>query len=382
MDAGCIFIGTSWNDSAVSRYFRALGDEFIGRGAKVVYLIDGQRPELEDRAGNPAIYSWPSPRPVGRADAVFLWQLLKEYQPTGLITQFGSVNLMLMLGRLSGVPVRVAWYHTVSQAIDIEAESSGWKVALLRARKGVIYRLATHMVSISEAGIRDLRQTYGVPEVKCFVFPNLLSDPVARDSSEKLVESMANRSDHTVVCVGRLDNNKGQDVLIRALPMMVEAFPQLCVELIGDGPARAAAEELAWQLGVADHCQFLGRLPHQEVIERMAAAAVVVVPSRAEAFGIVNIEALAVSTPVVATAVGGIPEIIRPGVDGLLVPPDDAEALAEAIGAILGDAIRRRQLGHQARRRFLEKYDLKDNIGQVAEWYLSQLPSTSTNFVD
>ncbi len=101
----------------------------------------------------------------------------------------------------------------------------------------------------------------------------------------------------------------------------------------------------------------------------MAEAALVVVPSRAEALGLVNIESLAVGTPVVASRVGGIGDAVRDGLDGLLVPPDDPAALAEAIGRLLADPATRQRMGHAARQGFLERFELQANIGRQVEWY-------------
>jgi glycosyltransferase involved in cell wall biosynthesis len=100
----------------------------------------------------------------------------------------------------------------------------------------------------------------------------------------------------------------------------------------------------------------------------MAAADVVVVPSRDEAFGIVNVESLAVGTPVVASRVGGISEIVRDGRDGFLVPPDDPAALADRLSTLLCDANLRRTMAGSARRRFVDTYELETNIPRLAEW--------------
>jgi glycosyltransferase involved in cell wall biosynthesis len=101
----------------------------------------------------------------------------------------------------------------------------------------------------------------------------------------------------------------------------------------------------------------------------MAAAAVVVVPSRSEALGAVNIEALAVGTPVVAANVGGIGEVVRDGLDGYLVPPDDVDALGERIGRLLADPARRATFGDNARRGFLERFELSAGLARHAQWY-------------
>jgi glycosyltransferase involved in cell wall biosynthesis len=100
----------------------------------------------------------------------------------------------------------------------------------------------------------------------------------------------------------------------------------------------------------------------------MAESALTVVPSRSEAFGLVVIESMAVGTPAVASAVGGIPEIIRDGVDGFLVPPDDPAALADKIGLLLSNAELRHKMGLNARERFLSRFEQSRVVKEQADW--------------
>ncbi|MFO7323659.1 MAG: glycosyltransferase family 4 protein, partial [Chloroflexota bacterium] len=125
----------------------------------------------------------------------------------------------------------------------------------------------------------------------------------------------------------------------------------------------------AQQLGVVDRCTFVGKVPHDEVLARMAASTVCVVPSRSEAFGLVNIEAMAVGTPVVTSRVGGIVEIVREGQDGFLVPPDDPQALANRLYLILSDPALRAQMGQNARQHFLDRFEQRANIVKQADWF-------------
>jgi glycosyltransferase involved in cell wall biosynthesis len=110
----------------------------------------------------------------------------------------------------------------------------------------------------------------------------------------------------------------------------------------------------------------------------MASAVVTVVPSRSEAFGLVNIESMAVGTPVVASKVGGIVEIIRHGVDGFLVPPDNAEALAEKLKVILCNPHVRREMRTSCRQRFLEQFEQRRSVLEQADWH-EELANSKTN---
>jgi glycosyltransferase involved in cell wall biosynthesis len=360
----CFFIGAGWGDSAVSAHFKALGRELAARGHRVVFLIPGRRLADEAHDANPAVYTWPSRRPTYPRDFYFMVRLARRYHPDCLIANFSAVNAMILAGRAAGVPTRVAWYHTLSDQIDLDSGFSGRKLRFLRWRKRQVYGQATHLVAVSQAAALDLRRVFNAPAEKCAVWPLLLADP----QQEINVAGRA-RHDWQILCVGRLWPTKGQDVLLRALPPLVERFPHLRVDFVGAGPERETYEALAGELGVGEYCRFVGNVPHREVLERMAAAALVVVPSRVEALALVNIESLAMGTPVVATRVGGIGEIIRDGLDGYLVPADDPAALGERIGYLLDHPAERGAMGAAARQGFLARFELGANIGRQVAWY-------------
>ncbi len=134
----------------------------------------------------------------------------------------------------------------------------------------------------------------------------------------------------------------GNLVRVKNVANLVAAFATLraageCdrLVLVGDGPLRDELEAQAEGLGVRDEVTFLGKLPNEDLPDWMNAADVFVLPSRNEGFGLVLLEAMACGTPVVGTAVGGIPEIIADGSLGALVEPDDPEALAEGMRTVL-----------------------------------------------
>ena len=359
----CFFIGAGWANSAVGQYYRALGRELAARGHRVLFLVDGRRTDLGDPTANPAIQVWPSPRPTRPIDFRFAHRLIARYRPDALIAAFGAVNTLMITGWLNRVPVRVAWYTTVSQNADLEPGLSGGQLAWLRRRKQWVYAISSHVAAVSDAAANDLGRVFGVPTAKRAVWRRLLADP-----REQLIATEP-RAEWRIVCAGRLLSVKGQDILIRALPTLAQRFPDVQLELLGDGAQVEAYRQLAAELGVADRVCFAGQVAHRRVLERMAAAAVVVVPSRSEALGAVNIEALAVGTPVVAADVGGIGEVVRDGVDGYLVPSDNAAALGERIGRLLAYPAQRAAFGDNARRGFLERFELHAGIARHAQWY-------------
>lgn len=363
----CYFIGTSWGDAAVPQQFRALASELAQRGHRAILLVDGQRKDAEDPQGNPAVYTWPSERPTQLRDAMFLLGLARRYRPDCLIANFGSTNVMILTGRLTGIPVRIAWRHTLDSQIALDARVPRWKARWLKARKALIYRVSTHLVANSQATAEELQQ---LPLVrfrrdKTTVFCYSLADPLSAQPGEL---RQARRVGTEFVCPGRFHPSKGQDVLIRAVAMLKDQFPDVCVEFLGDGPARGVCEQLAQRLGIQECCRFVGSVSHAQVLACMAGALATVVPSRSEAFGLVNIESMSVGTPVVASKVGGIPEIIRDGVDGFLVPPEDPQALAEKLGLLLANPELADGMGTAARKRFLDCFEQRGAVARLADW--------------
>jgi glycosyltransferase involved in cell wall biosynthesis len=152
-----------------------------------------------------------------------------------------------------------------------------------------------------------------------------------------------------VVGLGRLVPIKGFDLLARALPAVVAQIPSARVLLVGDGAERAYLGAIASSMGVTERLQMTGET--EDMTSYLAAADVVAVPSRNEGMGRVIVEAMALGLPVVATAVGGIPDVVTDGECGRLVEPEDVDALGAALIELGRDPALRRKLGEAAVRR-------------------------------
>jgi 2-deoxystreptamine N-acetyl-D-glucosaminyltransferase/2-deoxystreptamine glucosyltransferase len=139
-----------------------------------------------------------------------------------------------------------------------------------------------------------------------------------------------------IVFVGRLGRQKGVETLIDAVPHLRHDVP---VVIVGDGPLRGALEERARRLGVSSRVTFTGFVPHAEVPAHLRHADLLVLPSAYEELGSILVEALHAGLPVVASAVGGIPDIVRDGVTGRLFPAGDARALAVAVDELVGHPV-------------------------------------------
>lgn len=183
-----------------------------------------------------------------------------------------------------------------------------------------------------------------------------------------------------ILTVGRWDpaeRYKGADTLISTLPRVLQSVPEAALALVGDGEDRSRLEQLARQSGVADHVHFLFGLSQEELFACYAHCDVFALPSRAEGFGLVFLEAMANSKPVIGGAHGGTPEVIEDGVSGLLVPHGDVAMLSNALVSLLSDPARAREMGARGCQRVQKDYTFErfqSGLSQVLEDVLIRQP--------
>jgi glycosyltransferase involved in cell wall biosynthesis len=361
---GCYFIGAPGGNGAVAGYFVALGQELAQRGNDVKIISHSAEANERPSEHNLASLVWPSARPTKLSDGLFLARLIRRHRPDCLLANFAAVNWMCLVGWLCRVRHRIAFYHTLrSQTRSDGPEGQERLKDVSTLRKRLVYKTATCVAGISQAALLDAQNTFGVAADKCWLWRYSMPDPQCRFR----LQPSAERED-LVLCAGRLFPSKGQDVLISALAILSGPAALTKVEFLGTGPMLESLRQMAEQKGVANRCRFVGVVSHDEVLARMSRAKITVVPSRNEAFGLVNIESMAVGTPVIASQVGGIPEIIHDGADGYLVPPDDPPALAQKLTLLLGDAKLRERLSRNAREHFLAQYESSLVVRRQADW--------------
>jgi colanic acid/amylovoran biosynthesis glycosyltransferase len=176
-----------------------------------------------------------------------------------------------------------------------------------------------------------------------------------------------------LVSVGRLSAPKGFPVLIEAVALLRARGRNVELTLVGDGPERATIEPLIASRDLGDRVHLAGACNHDRVAGYYEASDAFVLSSFLEGVPVVLMEAMAMELPCVATWITGIPEIIEPGVDGLLVPPASAGAIADAVGRLIDDPENARQLGVAARRKVQAKYHLGRNVERLAEEFRTRL---------
>jgi glycosyltransferase involved in cell wall biosynthesis len=152
-----------------------------------------------------------------------------------------------------------------------------------------------------------------------------------------------------LLCVGKLDADKGVGYLLRAFAVLAAANPGLTLVLVGDGPERPTLEALARELGIAERVVFRGALPQERIPGLLRAARVAVVPSLREGLGLVAVEALGCGCAVVASDLPALREVVIDGETGLLARPGDADELAAKIAELLADGGLRERLARNGR---------------------------------
>lgn len=279
---------------------------------------------------------------------------------TALDGPYDLVHAHYWLSGLAGVGLADRWdvpllasFHTLGRAKEAGGGSTE-SVARKRSEDEIV-RAADRLVAGSEPERTDLVRLYAAdPERIEIVSPGVdleVFRPEGRDEARRRFGF----GDHpTVVFVGRLQPLKGPHVALAAMGRLARVVPDARLVIVGGESPRGTTGErvrlalAARNLGVARRVRFVDPLPHERLADLYRAADVVVIPSAAESFGLVALEAAACGTPVVATAVGGLRRLVRDGQSGYLVPNRDPEAFAEALSRVVSDPEARDRLGAQA----------------------------------
>jgi glycosyltransferase involved in cell wall biosynthesis len=271
----------------------------------------------------------------------------------------------LQAGVMARTPVRMMTRHYSDYHTRIDKH---WHVRLDR----LCTRLCDDVIAVSDHTARHLVEVEGAPPEKVHTVLNgfdatRVEVPDRRERDRLRAEFGAGEA-HLLLVVARLHPEKGYEYLFRAVPQIRDRVDRPVVLLVaGAGQFEDSFRGQVAELGCEDEVRFLGF--REDASSLMAAADLVVLPSLAEAFGIALAEALYVGTPVVATRVGGIPEIVDDGVDGVLVPPADSEALAESIAGLLNDPGRRAQLAGAGTEKVTTRFSFEAMVREYESIY-------------
>ena len=304
-----------------------------GRPVHVACATDGAGAAVLADAGVPVTVLLDQPsgrRTTGRPERA-LRELVAELRPAVVHAHlFASAAAAAHAVRGSAVPL-VITEHT----------EGPWRDRRARALSGLVYRRADRVLATSTA-IRDRLVTdHGVPPDRIEVLlPAAAALPTA--SGPPAVPGRP-----AVGLVGRLVPDTGVDVLLRAAALVSAVVPQVAFLVVGDGPLRPELERRAGVLGLAGTVTFTGY--RSDATRLVGGLDVLAVPSRADGSPLVVCEAMAAGVPVVASRVGGLPDLVEDGGSGLLVRPNEPEDVARALVSLLLDPESARRLGARGR---------------------------------
>jgi glycosyltransferase involved in cell wall biosynthesis len=321
-----------------------VGDELEARGVRGVAL--GARRPFD-------------PRVAGR-----LLSILRRDRIQILHAHLFLANVAArLLGRMAGVPVVITSHH----------DTDLWMGPHHRLLESLTAPLSDAVVACSEAVRHWARERYGLRPGLVRTLHNATEIPApgpddAAARARVRRELGAADADLLVGAVGRLDEpKKGIPIFLAAARLLAREFPRVRFAVVGEGPSRQALEARAAREGVSHRTVFAGE--RRDIHRVMRAFDLFVQPSLWEGFGVTLLEAMAAGTPIVATRVGGVPEVVLHGETGILVPPGDPEALAAAAAGLLRDRDRAAALARAGRGRVESEFRIDRLVAETAALY-------------
>jgi glycosyltransferase involved in cell wall biosynthesis len=368
-EAPGLLLVVPWDQTqgGVNTVVRNLGRALREREREPVFLFPGDtvtpRPGVS-RLGFPAVYMNLRPPRVDRRPLVSaagfalrapatLWHLVRLVRDRNIDVvnvhyPEPTAAILVALRRLTGDRLVTSVHGSDLTGLAGRAGERGQIAFILRHSDAVI--------APSSAYASYVRQEFPDVAGRVVAVPNAIDvDEIesAATAHDIALPPAARAGTPYFVCVAALNPKKAHDTLLRALARVPGSHRLL---LAGDGPLRRELERLADELGVAERVVFLGDQPPAVVAKLLAGAVASVLPSRDEPFGIAAVESMAVGTSVVATAVGGLAEIVEHERTGLVVPVDDPGALAAALARLSSDPALRARLGEHGRARARERF--------------------------
>ncbi len=264
-------------------------------------------------------------------------------------------NLMAKLtGKISGSKTILCAIHTFDRA-RLKAVAEMLTSSL--ARKYIVVSGALKIFCV---------KNYSIPADKISVIKNGIPLPDNVPAQSNLREKLGIKPGaRNIGAIARLHREKGIDLLVRAFHSLAGEFPDLDLVIIGDGPEKSKLEQMSKNLGISNRVRFAGFLPEPE--QYLSLFNLFALPSRIEAMPVALMQAMAAGKAIVAAKVGGVPELMEDGKEGLLVPAEDESALSRAISRLLREPALAMALGAKAKERAGREFGLE----QMLESYLA-----------
>ena len=276
-----------------------------------------------------------------------LWRWLRNNKPQIVHTHLFTADTWgRLVARLAGVPLVFSTVHSVNS----------WQGRVHRLVDRTLALFTTRLIACTAQVAEKLHNQDGIDARRIVTLANGVDLQRFADVTPVDIERElgASGGGPWLAVLGRLEPVKGQAYLLECLALLRDQGIEFRCVLIGDGPERESLVEKVTRLQLADRVYLAGF--RDEVPAWLAAIDVLVMPSRWEGLPMALLEAMALGKPVVAHAVGGIPDVVRDGQEGLLVPPHHPQQMMQALARLLGDAALRAQMGANALSRVRSHY--------------------------
>jgi len=301
-----------------------------------------------------------------------IWKIYRFVKKEKIeILQFGHYAHYCLIGTLLAKLLKLKiliYFHGIDLWIHQRKKIDRWLMKLnLKNADKLIANSNFIKNEISNLGIPKEKVVVVYPGVNVEKFKNLNSKKTSDLANKKIILSL-----------GRLIKLKGYDLVLKALPEVVRVVPNLIYLIIGEGEEEKELRELVKKLDLEKYVNFVEAIkgPEETRASYYALADVFAGPSREiiykdykhiESFGLVYLEAAAAEKPVIATKIGGIPEAVLNGQTGLLVPPENPQALAQALIKLLTDEELAKKLGKQGRKRVEKEFRWEQQVEKISE---------------
>lgn len=297
-----------------------------------------------------------------------LYRLFGTFKPDVVHTHLSVLRYVLIPMLLCRIPGR---FHTVHNIAQKEVDTPGKIVHRLAFSFGKVIP-----VSISQEVARTVQDLYNVQTPIVYNgIPNERFQITGEVRSVWRKREGIDDSEVTFLHIGRFSPQKNHLLLIQAFEQAISKHPNLKLLLVGDGELRPDIEKIVKEKSLGHNICFLGL--RQDIPELLTACDSFILSSDWEGVPMTILEAMAVGRPVIATSVGGVPELVEDEVSGLLVPPGNARALSQAMVQLADDLSLREKMGKQSQKRALERFDINLVARQYEELYLKALEAKS-----
>ena len=334
-------IGMGWfpeESGGLNRYYYGSSHNLPKAGVDIQGLLTGSK-QIVNTTQQPIEIFAPTEAPLlnrwrGIRNSI---KQLKMSEYDAVVTHFALYTFPI-LNQIGDLPL-VFHFHG-PWALESSAENQkALNVKLKKTLEQIVYRRASRFIVLSQAFKHVLHEQYGVPLYKIHIVPggvDLEQFKISSSRTEARVELVWEKERTIIFCVRRLSKRMGLENLIQAIARVKTQYPDILLYIAGKGALADTLQAQIAELNLTNHVHLLGYLPDEQLPTAYRAANFSIVPTTSfEGFGLIIIESLAVGTPVLATPIGGIPEILQPFCPDLLFEDASVDKLTEGIIEVL-----------------------------------------------